>query len=333
MVTIFDIAKKAKVSVVTVSRLLNNPGIVSSRTSAKIYGIMEELNYQPSQIARSMVSKRTNTIGVIMPDIKNTLFNNWFRFIEDYATSHGFNLLLCNTDEDAVKELNYIRLLQSQRVDGIIIAPGNKESVEYLLKSNMRFVLFDRLYEFSKINYVTTDHYQGAFDATEYLVKLGHKKIAVLRGSGALYPDTQRYSGFEDAMKKHKLKIYPELILNCNFTEEIACKKAPDLFKHPDKPTAVFSFNSLMTTGIIKAFQRMEISVPENISLLSFDEIPGQEIFKPKITHINQPVNSLGEETISALINMIKHPDKKKRTKISLKPRLVIGDSCIPLRT
>jgi LacI family transcriptional regulator len=328
MITIFDIAKKAKVSVVTVSRLLNNPGIVSSRTAAKIYRIMEELNYQPSQIARSMVSKRTNTIGVIMPDIKNTLFNNWFRFIEDYATSHGFNLVLCNTDEDAVKELNYIRLLQSQRVDGIIIAPGNKESVEYLMKSKMRFVLFDRLYESAKNNYVTTDHYQGAFDATEYLVKLGHKKIAVLRGSGSLYPDTERYSGFEDAMKKHKLKIFPQLILNCDFTEETACKKAPDLFKHPDKPTAVFSFNSLMTTGIIKAFQRMEISIPENISLLSFDEIPGQEIFKPTITHVNQPVNSLGEETIIALINMIKHPEKKKRTKISLKPRLVIGDSC-----
>jgi LacI family transcriptional regulator len=331
MATIFDIAKKAKVSVVTVSRLLNNPQIVSSRTAAKIYAVMEDLNYQPSQIARSMVSKRTNTIGVIMPDIKNTFFNSWFRFIEDYAASHGFNLLLCNTDEDAVKELNYIRLLQSQRVDGIIIAPGNKESVEYLLRSNIRFVLFDRVYSSVKNNYVTTDHYQGAFDAAEYLVKLGHKKIAVLRGSGTLYPDKERYSGFEDAMKKYRLKIIPELILNCGLTEETAYKKAHELFEYSEKPTAIFSFNSLMTTGVIKALQKMNLSIPKDISLLSFDEIPGQEIFNPKITHINQPVNLLGKETIAALIDMIKHPEKKKRVKLLLKPALVIGDSCRPL--
>jgi len=329
MANIFDIAKKANVSVVTVSRLLNNPEIVSSKTAAKIYRVMDELKYQPSQIARSMVSKRTNTIGVIMPDIKNTLFNNWFRVIEDYATSLSYNLVLCNTDEDAVKELNYIRLLQSQRVDGIIIAPGNRESVAYLMKSNMRFILFDRLYDSRRNNYVTTDHYQGAFDAAEYLAKLGHTKIAVLRGGGTLYPDTERYSGFEDAMLKNKLKIYPEFVLNCEFNEEVACRRISELFSQQNKPTAVFSFNSLMTTGVIKAFQKMNISIPENISLLSFDEIPGQEIFSPKITHINQPVDLLGKEAIAALIELINHPEKKRKIKILLKPKLIIGNSCI----
>jgi LacI family transcriptional regulator len=332
MATIFDIAKKAHVSVVTVSRLLNNPDIVSSKTAAKIYRVMDELKYQPSQIARSMVSKRTNTIGVIMPDIKNTLFNNWFRVIEDYATSLSYNLVLCNTDEDVVKELNYIKLLQSQRVDGIIIAPGNKESVDYLMKSNMRFLLFDRLYDSRRNCYVTTDHYQGAYDAAEYLAKLGHKKIAVLRGSGTLYPDAERYSGFEDAMIKHKLKIFPEFILNCEFSEEIAFRRITELFNQKEKPTAVFSFNSLMTTGAIKAFQKMNISIPGDISLLSFDEIPGQEIFSPKITHINQPVELLGKESITALLDIIKHPEKKKKTKLSLKPKLVVGTSCIKLK-
>lgn len=328
MVTIFDIAKQAGVSVVTVSRLMNNPDIVSKRTAEKIYKVMEKLHYQPSQIARSLVGKRTNTIGVIMPDIKNTFFNSWFRFIEEYATSQGFNLLLSNTDEDAEKEMRSIKLLQSQRVDGVIIAAHAKKSVEYLIKSNMRFILFDRVYEDLPVNYVTTDHYQGAFDATEYLINLGHKKIAIYHGAGVLYPDVERTAGFRDAMKKHRIKVDDKLVLNCEFLEEKAHKATLELIKRRDKPTAIFPFNGLMSKGVIKALREANMSIPDDISLLSFDEIPGQDIFTPEITHVIQPISALGKDVISALIEMIKQPRASKKIKIILKPKLIIGNSC-----
>jgi DNA-binding LacI/PurR family transcriptional regulator len=325
MTTILDVAKKAKVSVVTVSRLLNNPDIVSSRTADKIFHVMEQLNYQPSQAARYLVQKRTNTIGVIMPDIKNTFFNSWFRFIEDYSSARDFNLVLCNTDEDPVKELKYVKLIHSQRVDGAIIAPTSKASIEYLVKSKLRFILFDRVFKEFNANFVSTDHYKGSYDATEYLIRLGHKKIAILKGNGTLYPDIERFAGFRSAMKKYSIKIDHDLILNCEFNEDKALLAAKLLLQRSEKPTVIFPFNGLMSVGVIKAIQQMKLSIPEDVSLLSFDEIPGSEIFRPEITHVMQPVNTLGKDIMIAMINMINN--SSKQVKIFQNPELVIGNS------
>ncbi len=329
MATIFDIAKKANVSVITVSRLLNNPKIVSKGTSEKIFRAMEDLNYQPSQIARSLVKKQTNTIGVIMPDVKNTFFNNLFRIIEDYASKHGFSLLLCNTDEDPAKEMKYIKLLQSQRVDGLIIIPCVVKSVDYLLKGNMPFVLVDRILREQKTSYVSADHYAGAYNATEYLIKLGHKRIAVLKGSGVLFPDVMRYNGFADAMKDNGIRIEEKYVQDCKFNEMKAYISTINLFKLKQRPTAIFTFNSKMMNGSIRAIQRLSLHIPEDISLVCFDQIAGYEIFKPKITCVIQPIKSLAVDSISALINLIKRRHLPvEHVEIKLKPKLIIGDSC-----
>jgi LacI family transcriptional regulator len=328
MITIFDVAKKAGVSVVTVSRLLNNPKIVSRRTAEKVFKVIEQLNYQPSQIARSLVSKKTNTIGVIMPDIKNTFFNSWFRFVEEYTALHHLNLLLCNTDEDVNQELKYVRLLHSQRVDGVIIAPHSKKSVEYLLKVRMRFILFDRIFNDMKTDFVTTDHYQGSFKAVEYLLSLGHKRIALLTGPGVLFADIQRSAAYVDALRKHKIKIEKSLMFNCEFKEEKAFQAVLDLMKGKDKPTAIFAISGLMTIGVIKAMRELDLSIPRDISLVGFDEISGQDIFQPQITHVAQPINELGKYAINALIHKIKNPNSSKHTRLFLQPELVVGDSC-----
>jgi len=328
MATIFDVAAKAKVSVITVSRLLNNPEIVSKKTADRIFKVMESLNYQPSQIARSLVKKKTNTIGVIMPDVKNTFFNSWFRHVEDYASAHQYNLLLCNTDEEPSKELKYIKLFQAQRVDGIILVPCSQKSVEYLSQSNLNFVLVDRYFPKIKSEYVITDHFNGAFEATEYLIKLGHSKIAVLKGAGELYPDVERFKGFSAAMKKHNLKPDPALIFNCEFDDSLACKTIKELLKKKERPSAIFSFNSLMMTGAIKAVEDAGLEIPKQISLICFDEIPGYNIFTPKITSIVQPIESLGREATKILIDRIKNPRTGKQSKLVLKPKLVAGDSC-----
>lgn len=333
MSTIIDVAEKAKVSVITVSRLLNNPEKVRASTAKKIALAMEELNYQPSQIARSLVKKRTNTIGVIMPNIKNIFFNSWYRIIEDYANSHGFNLFLCNTDNDAAKEMKYIKLFQSQRVDGILIVPAEKKSVEYLIRSKINFILTDRLYKDLKTNFVTNDHYQGAYEATEYLIKLGHKKIAVLKGSGILFPDVERYAGYKDAMEKHGIKVNEKLIINTQFKEDLAVIAVNELMTRKDKPTAIFPFNSLTTIGAIKSILDLGLKIPDDVSLLGYDEIAGYEIFRPIMTYVSQPVSLLGKNSMLALIDIIKNPNSTKKTKIYLKPKLVIGDSCIKVST
>ena len=203
-----------------------------------------------------------------------------------------------------------------------------KKSVEYLIKSKINFILTDRLYKDLKSNFVTNDHYQGAYEATEYLIKLGHKKIAVLKGPGILFPDVERYAGYKDAMDKHKIKIDESLILDTQFKEDLAAVATKELMARKDKPTAIFPFNSLTTIGAIKSILDRGFKIPDDVSLLSYDEIAGYEIFRPKITHISQPVSLLGRDSMLALIEMIKNPNSNKRTKIYLKPKLVIGDSC-----
>jgi LacI family transcriptional regulator len=328
MPTIRHVAKKARVSVMTVSRAMNSPGKVSAKTAQKIYQTMDQLGYQPSHIARSLVTKKTNTLGIVMPDIKNTFFNSWFRGVEDYARSFNYTLLLCNTDENVEHEMNHVHLLHSHRVDGIMIVAHSQDSVSYLKKSKMPFILVDRVYPEVESDFVTTDHYTGAFEAVEYLVSLGHKKICVLKGPGILYPDVERYRGFSDVMKKHGLKNARLYTRNCEFQEIHAFEAVREMMANDDRPTAIFSFNSLMTIGAIKAIQSMGLSVPDQISLLGYDEIPGQSIFKPSVTYVLQPIEELGVSATKILLEKILHPRDKKRYRVFLKPKLVMGDSC-----
>ena len=328
MATIHDVARRAKVSVMTVSRVLNKPEKVSAKTIKKVKRVMEELGYQPSQVARSLVKRRTNTIGIVMPDIKNTFFNSWFRSVEEYARRFGYTTLLCNTDEDPEDEMKLVRTFLAHRVDGILIVPHSEASVKYLMKAKVNTVLVDRVYDGIDIDFVATDHYEGAVGLTEYLIANGHRKIAILRGPGMLFPDIERYRGFSDAMKKNRIGISPRYVYNCEFMEERAFETVTRLLKDLDPPTVIFSFNSLMTIGAIKAIASLGLKIPGDISLVAYDEIPGSEIFIPGITHVQQPVEELGRNATKILITKIENPRQKVRQNIFLKPELVIRESC-----
>ena len=155
----------------------------------------------------------------------------------------------------------------------------------------------------------------------------GHKRIAALKGPGVLYADVQRYNAFVDVLHKHHIKVEKDFVINCEFSEELAIKAMRSLMQRKDKPTAIFTFSGLLTKGVIKYTQQMHLSIPNDISLIGFDEVPGQDIFFPQITHIVQSINTLGKDIIVAIIDMIKNPGSKKQTRIFTKPKLVIGDS------
>lgn len=327
--TIRDVAREARVSVMTVSRSLNEPEKVASETLERIRRVIDELGYQPSLVARSLVKRKTDTIGVIMPDIKNTFFNSWFRSVEDYAHRSDYaTLLLCNTDENSDSEIKFIRSFQSHRVDGIIIVPHSDESVRYLKRSRVNFVLVDRMCPEIDSDFVVTDHYDGALRLTNYLIKLGHRRIGVLKGPGTILPDTERYRGFCDAMEASNILISRNIIRNCEFHEAEAYDTVLDMLKGKNRPTALFSFNCLMTTGAIRAIQKLRLKIPNDISLAGYDEIPGYDVFEPKITHVLQPIEKLGQTAAKILIDKIENPDRIKRYRAFLKPKLVIGSSC-----
>ncbi len=332
MATIHDVARKANVSVMTVSRVLNKPGKVSARTIKKVTRVMEQLGYQPSQVARSLVKRKTNTIGIVMPDIKNTFFNSWFRSVEDYARRFGYTTLLCNTDENPDDEMKLVKTFLSHRVDGILLVPHSEAAVRYLLKAKVSTVLVDRIYPSVDVDFVATDHYEGALKLTEYLVGQGHRKIGVLKGPGVLFPDSERFRGFSDAMAAHGVELTPGYIMNCEFLEEQAFDDVRVLLSGDDPPTALFSFNSLMTIGAIKAIQSLGLKIPEDISLVGYDEIPGNDIFTPGITHVQQPIEELGSNATRILIRRIENPKEKERSRLLMSPELVIRESCRPIQ-
>jgi len=328
MSTIFDVAKKAGVSVMTVSRTLNSPGKVSLKTRKKITRAMEALGYEPNQIARSLVKSKTHILGIIMPDIKNTFFNSWFREVEQVARSMGYNLLLCNTDEDVEHELQSVRLMLGQRVDGIVIVPHARESVLPIQRSQRPFILVDRFLDDIEADAVSTDHYAGAVEATEYLLSLGHRSIAVLRGPGILFPDVERYRGFADAMKKWEVPIDPRLVRNCEFQEAIAYQTTKDLLSRTPAPTAVFSFNSLMTIGVMKALSDLDLRIPDDLSIITYDQIPGYSIVTPTITYIQQPIEILGREATRIILQRIERKGSEEIVRTLIPPKLVVGTSC-----
>ncbi len=330
--TIHDVAREANVSVMTVSRSLNKPQKVSAKTIERIQRVMDRLGYEPSHVARSLARSKTNTIGIIMPDIKNTFFNGWFRSVEDYARRLGYTTLLCNTDEDPDSELKFVRSFQSHRVDGILIVPHSDESVKYVIRSGLNYVLVDRMYADIESDFVVTDHYDGAFRLSEYLISLGHRNIGVLRGSGILFPDIQRFRGFSDAMEENGIELIDNFIRNCEFRESNAFEAVTQMLTGKDRPTALFSFNSLMTTGSIKAIQQLGLRIPDDISLACYDEIPGYNIFEPKITHVLQPIEELGQTSAKILIEKIENRDNMTVEQIFLRPELVIGNSCRSLK-
>jgi LacI family transcriptional regulator len=333
MATIHDVARKAGVSVMTVSRTLNAPSKVSASTRENIHAVMEQLGYEPNLIARSLVRRKTNTLGIIMPDIKNTFFNSWFRAVEEVARSVRYNLLLCNTDEDAWHELQAVRLMLGQRVDGIILVPHARESVLHLRRSRRPFILVDRHFEDIGADSVCTDHYAGAFAATAHLMSLGHRRIAILRGPGVLFPDIERYRGFCDAMQQEQLTVAEQLVCNCEFQEGMAMEATRRLLSAEPRPTALFSFNSLMTVGALKAIRILDLRVPEDLSIVTYDEIPGHSVFSPSITHVRQPVEDLGRETTRLILDRIERPRRKEYARILLPPDLVPGESSAAPRT
>ncbi len=328
MATIHDVARRARVSVMTVSRALNTPQKVSAKTTRRIRKVMEELGYQPSQVARSLVKRRTNTIGIVMPDIKNTFFNSWFRSVEDSARQFGYTTFLCNTDENPDDEMKSVRTLLSHRVDGILIVPHSEESVRYLMRAKANVVLVDRVFDSMNVDSVSTDHYYGAVKLTEHMIAQGHKRIGVLKGPGVLFPDRERYRGFGHAMKENGIEVVREHIRNCEFKESLAFDTVKEMLQAGNRPTALFSFNSLMTIGAIKAINVLGMKIPADISLVCYDAIPGNDIFTPGITHVIQPIEELGTDATKMLIRRIENPKRKATEEIFLKPKLVIRESC-----
>lgn len=329
--TIEDVAKLAGVSIATVSRVINNLGGVREETKKKIKNAIEELNYIPNQVARSMVKKKTKTIGVIIPDIRNPFFPLLVSGIEQSAREKGYFTMLSNTNESVDIEIETLKIFQERGVDGLIVttADENGKHLKEIIESGIPIVAVDRQIKQFEIDTVLVGNYDGAYQATRHLIYQGHKEIAIICGPLNTTPGLERFNGYKRALQDYNLEINSKWILQGDFRESSGYELTKKLFKTSDHiPTAIFSSNNLMTLGCIKAIQDMGLCIGKDISLVGFDDIEVATFINPKLTVISRPMEKLGEVAFELLYERMSNKTFLNKRQYVLSPELVIRGSC-----
>lgn len=335
MATIKDVAKKAGVSVTTVSRVLNNTAPVNEKTREMILKAIEELAYTPSVMAQGMRTKKTRTIGVIIPDYMNPFYFELFKHIEEEAKKEGYHVIVASVDEDNSSEVSHINDLLSRSIDGIIICTykGDKETVDYLLRlsKKMPVVFMDNLdVKKSLINCVYTDAYMGVKKVTKHLIELGYKKIAFIKSLTNYKTANERYDGFLDAMKEAKVEVKDEYIYEGNYKINSGYEAAKYfLSREKDKPNAIVSSTDFMAIGVMNYVKSQGLRIPEDIAVAGYDDIYISRLMSPPITTYRQPIENIAREAIKIIINKCIHPNAKNK-QIVLCGELLIRKSTCP---
>lgn len=323
--TMSDIARIAGVSKATVSMVLNKKDEnISEETKNRILSIAKEMNYIPNSVARSLSTKRSSTIGIIVPDITNPYFSEVSRAIEDSANNYGYNVILCNSDNETEKEEKYVELLISKLVDGVIFAVGghNTKGIELLKGNNVPFVLLDRHVEgFENLYGVYCENQLGVAQGVEYLYESGKRKIVFVKGPGDIEIAKQRLYGYKSTMKKYGI-FNESFVFESDFTMQGGKNVTEKILSEIENIDAIFYSNDAMAVGGMKVLLRRGYKVPEDISIMGFDNIQISEFVEPELTTIGQPIYEMGRESCRLLIDVINNVDVEKK-EIYFKPQII----------
>ncbi|MCK9860729.1 LacI family DNA-binding transcriptional regulator [Paenibacillus sp. ATY16] len=343
-VTVYDIAKEANVSVATVSRVLNNTAPVKKSTRDRIVELMNKYQFQPNALARSLSKKETGMIGIILPDITNPFFPSVLAGFEQEARNKGYTFFLCDTvstngdsKEQYERESQYLSLLMEKQVDGIVMIGGrinlakpSEAMVNEVVDISKRVptLLINGHLPGQNIHSVCVDEREGAELATQHLIDLGHRDIAFAGGYQSMANTLQRVQGFVKTMQKNGLKVRKEWLLDGGFTVEKGKLFMNYLLSLPERPTAVFCANDLIAIGALKAAYNAGLRVPEDLSLVGFDDVPYASNSIPELTTVSLKCYDIGKYAAEQLHKMIAKSKVSRRTK--LRPELVIRESTAP---
>lgn len=326
-----DVAERAGVSVTSVSRVLNSEKYISQQILDKVNQAIKELNYTPSQIARSLKKQKTDTIGVIVPDLTNYFCSTILSIIEESASEYGYNLIVCNIAENLDKELKYLHALQEMRVDGIIIMHQKvDERILSFIEGATMPILFScvRSPLPGKFSVLIND-YQAALDATEYLIGLGHRRIAFLGGDlEDVTAGYSRYQGYLDALSKSAIPPNPDFIRFGNYKQESGRLMMQELLEQQERPTVVFAVSDDMAVGAMNCILDYGLRIPEDISVMGFDDSLFAEAVRPMLTSMQQPVRELGRTSLEYLHNLIQNGSEPDCKEVYLPHRIMERASC-----
>ena len=329
MANIYDVARRARVSVATVSAVLNDSAFVSADLKTRVQEAVATLRYQPNPLARSLAKQRTQTFGMIVPDIANPFFPEVVRGAEDVARAAGYALLIASSDNDTRKEELYLRLFLAKRVDGIILtkAPGRlpTELQRALTKSGIPVVLLARTVAGFSTDAVELDDKGAAYEGVSHLLRLGYRRVGFTGGLRGASTSCRRLDGYKAALRDWKIKLDPALVAEGDFRVESGYRAGLDLLK--GRPDAVFVANYLMTVGFMEALRQYRLRCPEDVALVTCDDYPWMDSFSPRLTTIDLPKRELGAAAAQLLIERIGSKGGRMRT-IKLKNAMRVRESC-----
>lgn len=336
MATIRDVAQRAGVAPITVSRVINHADNVSDETRQRVESAIDALGYVPNRLASSFRSNKTYTLGLVLTDITNPFWTTVARGIEDEADAHSFNVILCNTDESQHEERKYVRVLLQKQVDGFLLVPSSDsmDPMALIQKQNTPLVVMDRRVQ-ADVDSVRCDSVGGAHALIHHLIKLGHYRIAALSGSKRVSTAVDRVRGYVHALKEAGLSIDPGLIHYRAFTQEAGYAMTQAVFASDLPPTAVFAVNNFIAIGAYRALKDLGLRVPQDVSLVAFDDLPPALVMDPFLTVASQPAYEMGKRATQLLIDRLAESESRttppaENEEIVLPVQLVIRRSTAP---
>lgn len=331
--TLVTISKRTGFAISTVSRVLNDQAEkyrISSKTVELILAEARRCNYTPSLLAKGLRMKHTNTLGLLIPSVSNPYFADISSVVIQEAKSCGYTAMVVDTMESEENEKEGVRTMLSRRVDGIVVVPCGR-TPEYLEEVNrsVPVVLIDRYFEHTSLPYVCTDNYCGGMAATRVLLKNGHSKIVCIQGVPHSMPNKRRVQGYLDALAQAGIGEKAAVTGN-DFSIQNGYIETKFSLSRPNPPTAIFALSNTILLGAVKAIRESGLRIPEDISVISFDNNPYLDFLVPAITRISQPLEDIGKIAVKLLLESI-HDGIRSQTQIQLAPNMILCDSVRPL--
>ena len=327
-----DVAQRAGVSATTVSRVINNMPNVSPEVRDKVLAAVRALNYRPSRTARRLRAKRSAVLGLIIPDIQNPFFTAIARSIEDVAYQRGYSLVLCNTDENQDKERLYIDIMCAEQVAGVILATTHEEDAPLprLDGQGIPVVAIDRQIGDGRVDSVLVSNREGVHEAVSHLAQLGHTRVGFIGLPLSLTVGNERYAGYIDALAQHGLESTADLVRIGDARQASGYRCACDLLTLRPPITALFVANNLMTLGALDAIHECGVAVPEQLSVIGFDDMPLTAYIEPPLTMVAQPTYELGQAAARLLFDRIDRPGRTVEH-VRFKTKLIVRNSTASL--
>jgi LacI family transcriptional regulator len=329
--TLHEVAQRAGVSAMTVSRVVNGRGRVDSETRQRVEEAIQALDYVPNRIARGLISQKTQTIGIIVPDIVNPFFAPVVRGAESAARKAGYRILLCNSEGDLRLEREYIEDLVAHRVEGLLLAPANdrsRSSILSLLRGGFPLVLIDRALPDADCDLIVSDNVQGARRLIEHLIAIGHREIAHVSDAEDTSTGRERLRGYREALEAAGIPFQPELVIRTTVDRIGGYRAAQEILARDPLPTAIFAVNNMTAVGTMEALRERGLSVPKDMGLVCFDDVEHLAVLSPILTVIDQPAETFGSLGVQLLLERMTGKANSRSRRISLQTDLIVRQSC-----